>query len=62
VDQLYSTLLTRGKEVREIVESFNLSELQARATKAIDKECKRPHLLAIGGYNAVGWLLPTQSD
>ncbi|KAK7063524.1 altered inheritance of mitochondria protein 9, mitochondrial [Favolaschia claudopus] len=55
VEQLF--LLGRGPELRQILSSFDLQALQARASKVLNKNCEDIHLLAVGGYNMVFLLL-----
>ncbi|KAJ7261744.1 kinase-like domain-containing protein [Mycena haematopus] len=58
VEQLEMTMMSRrAPDIRPLVASFNLPQLQARATEAMNKKCVGAHLLAVGGYNIV-FLLP----
>ncbi|KAF7374644.1 Altered inheritance of mitochondria protein 9, mitochondrial [Mycena sanguinolenta] len=53
VQQLEMTLMGHAPDIRRFVASLNLPQLQARATKAMNKKCVGVYLLAVGGYNIV---------
>ncbi|KAJ7247354.1 hypothetical protein C8J57DRAFT_1359563 [Mycena rebaudengoi] len=57
LEQLEMTMMIRAPDVRRFVASYDLHQLQAQATKVMNKKCIGSHLLAVGGYNIV-YLLP----
>jgi hypothetical protein len=53
LEQLEMTMMIRAPDVRRFVASYDLHQLQAQATKIMNKKCIGSHLLAVGGYNIV---------